>query len=519
MSRLHDLTADADVLAIELVGTLVVRDLCRPTDAFRLSQECFNADSGRYLATELAPIRMSAEAALRHEAERAGRSPSSVGLEAIYARVSDLLLLDPTTTASLVASELETERRLLRVDPVMLELCMGAVGRGAAVVAVGDTHLPAAFLGEVLSDAGATVPSDLLVSCETGTSITEGPLWEDLAGRFDGRSVVHVGTARRAQAAAGQHGIRTCLVPDALEEFRHQRGRGAALNGDIVFRHLGTDGTMLKNVHRSLLNGLVAHREVDGVPGDGGDGDLAVTASQVGFGALGPLMTAFVQWVHRAAIRSGCDRLHFAEADGAFLASAYRTWWGDQALATGPTGTEPAAGGGSAVVATGWEPAARWWGDGAGSRGATALQPTTRLCFAVGEDGGAPDCDVVTRGFIDARIEDERPLVSDLLERSRGFLERCLVAAPSASTTGAPSEGGDVDLVGVLQQGALEYLARFRRLTERMPSTVSIVDPHTACDPMVAALGSPTPRTETLVDRVRRAPAPPAPASQPGAPR
>ena len=145
-----------------------------------------------------------------------------------------------------------------------------------------------------------------------------------------------------------------------------------------------------------------------------------------------------------------------------------------------------------------------------------ALHPTTLLWFSVDEDGGAPDSGVVTRGFIDARIGGERPLVSDLLDRSRGFLERCLVTAPSASTTasttastsGTLSEGGDTDLVGVLQQGALEYLATFRRLTEGMPTTVSIVDPHTACDPMVAALGSPAPRTEQLVDGVRCAPPP-----------
>jgi hypothetical protein len=411
-----------------------------------------------------------------------------------------------------------------------------ASARGIAVVGVGDTPLPAALLAEVLTGSGLHTVGDVLVSSASGRSITESAAWADLSSRFEGKSLVFVGSDPLAGAAVEQHGVAVWLVNDAMEEFRHQRGRGAALNGDIAFRHLGADGTMLKNLHRSLLHGLAARRAIDvragdALPGPGSDRDVldsvVETASVIGFGALGPLMAAFAQWVHRAATRARCGRLRFSESDSGLLAAAYRAWWGDECLPSDPNVALPSVAGNDnpvgtaapvdgddqewgariADVITGWNPVARRW-DAAFQPSTDVDQRSAVLCFAVNGHRIEASSAAEVHGFVDGRIEGEASLFGDLVERSLGFLERCL-GAPSLPdlVAGTPGVTGidNVDVVAVLRSAALEYVVAFRKLTRGMPSTVSIVDPHTACDAMVAALGSPTPATAALVARVRRA--------------
>ncbi|MGH9101916.1 MAG: hypothetical protein ACRDYD_02880, partial [Acidimicrobiales bacterium] len=101
-------------------------------------------------------------------------------------------------------------------------------------------------------------------------------------------------------------------------------GSAGALHGQRMFEHLETDGSQLKNVHRSLVGGLTAHRLFAGA--------RCTPAYAVGFGAFGPLLLGYVQWLHRAARRAGHDRLYFLARDGRIMLDAYRAFWGADAL-------------------------------------------------------------------------------------------------------------------------------------------------------------------------------------------
>ena len=515
MNDLQAIVKEADVVSFDLVDTLLVRDICRPIDIHRLSHECFNATSGRYLTEELAPRRLDAASALQVEAEEAGRCRQSVTFDAIHERMAELMLLDPTTAALLARSELDTERRLLRANPRMLELYAFAVEQGKQIICVSDTYLPRSFLEEVSAEAGITAVSDLLISCETGTSISDGSSWAEIFRRFPERHVVHVGSDGPAAAAAERHGVEVHHVPRATDGYRQQHGPAAALNGPLVFHHLEVDGFRLKNLHRSLLNAPVAHK----VMAD----DVPSAAYMVGYGALGPLMTGFVQWLHRAAGRSGCDSLCFADPDGRFIAHAYRAWWGGAALPShllsgggsgvGPSGvaTDFAGGGGStrpAAVAIGWDSATARW-DGGVLTGRWERPPVAGLCFGVGPVPVPPDDAMPTYAFADGRIEALRSLYDDMLGMSRGFLERCL--GTTAALYDDASDGGSNDavLLGAVQQGALDYVTAFRRLTDGLPSTVAVVDRQTACENMVMVLNFPLPQAERVLDRLRPVTRPP----------
>lgn len=487
MSDLFEVVKEADVVSFELVDALLVRAVCRPVDVYRLAHECFNARSGRYLTDELAPHRVAAESALRDEAERAGRGAAPVTLGAVYERVGTSMMLDPATTALLVESELEAERSMLHANPDLLELYLFAVEQGTQVVGVGDSCLPGWFLAEVLAEEGVTALADLIVSSETGASMAGDGAWDDLGRRFPDRQLVHIGTDPRVAEVARRHGVGAHLVTAPVDAYRRQLGPAAALDGPRVFRHLEIDGFRLKNLHRSMLNAVVADRLAAA--------DLISTPYVLGYGALGPFMTAFVQWLHRQAGRRACDSFCIVGSAGQFVADAYRTWWVEGALPIGPIAGGTDEGDGSqaitAGVAGGWNGATGRW-DG-GAPGAQELSPAVWLCAAAdpasSTDEGAPGVEA----FVDGRIDAQRSLFDDLFGASAGFLEVVVAGAWPAPAC--------ADLVGEIRRGALDFVADIHTVTDGLPSTVAIVDRRTACENLVMVLNFPSPPARHLLER------------------
>jgi hypothetical protein len=483
------LVKEADVVCVDVVGTLLVRGVCRPVDVYRLTQEWFNAHSGSYLTDELAPHRLAAESDLLDEAERSGPGAGPVTLGAIYERVGRSMRLDAGMTAALVESELEAERRLLRANPELVELYHFALEQGTQIVGVGDTCLPGRLLVEVLDRQGLAPLGDLVISSDTGTSLAADRAWDELGRRFPDRRLVHVGTDPRVAEAAGRHGVATHLVTSALDAYRHRLGPAAALDGPRVFRHLEIDGFRLKNLHRSMLNALVAKRLA-------GDDSLSVPYV-VGYGALGPFLTGFVQWLHRAASQRGCDGLWFVERDGPFLSGAYRRWWGDSALplravsagAEEPPDPSDLPG----VVSSGWsEETGRWDGGGHHARGDRDV--AVRLCAGVGPAGPPPAGRPPTDAFVDGRLDAQRSLFGDVFGTARGFLEACV--GGGAGEQAAP---GRLDEV---RRAALDFVADFAEVTEGLPSTVAVVDRRTACENLVMVLNFPSPSAGHLLDQL-----------------
>ena len=478
---------EADAVSVELMGTLLVSAVCRPVDVYRLTQELFNHRSGRYLTDELAPHRFTAESGRRHEAQLSGRSPDSVTLAAIYERVGESMMLDPSMTALLIEAELEAMRWTLRVDPTVAQLVRSATEAGKRAVGVADTCLPSLVFEEVLVREGLSV--QLVLSCETGWSMTGDAAWHHLSGRFSGRKLVHLGSDPAVASAAARHGVTPQHITGPVELYRSRLGPANALDGPRVFQHLEIDGFRLNNVHRSVINALVARWLA---------GDQAPSAATaIGYGAFGPCVTAFVQWIHRTAVRANCDGLVFEGRGGTFVADAYRRWWGESALpcSAADEGTgHPQA---PAVVASGWNDATgRWDGWFPNRRSDTGGSQAVRLCAGLhpsspSERGPAP-----CQAFVDGRTEAQRALFSDLFGTKRGLLEACL---------SGDARPGSEDPVGEVQEGALDFVADFRALTTGLPSTVAIIDRRTACENLVMVLNFPFPVAEQALDRVREA--------------
>ncbi len=325
MTDRRRLVKEADVVSFDLFDTLVVRSVARPVDAFRLAHELFNDRTPHYLTDEVAPVRFAAEVALREEAVAAGTSADAVTLEAIYRRTTDLAGLTPEMTSALAEAELAAERLLLRPVTGMVDLLQFSADEGKPVLVVSDTYLSRAFVEEVLDSIGVPTGYDLWLSSERQAAKADGSIWAQIVATYADRRILHFGDnlvgdvihPRAFQVTAEP-------VTNPARAYREGSGSTQALNGDWTFRHLEIDEFRLKNVHRSLVAGLAAN-QLSGEPGPS-------AAYAVGYGAFGPALLGFVQWLHRTATGHGRDHLYFLARDGQVMKRAYEAYWGEQAL-------------------------------------------------------------------------------------------------------------------------------------------------------------------------------------------
>ena len=327
MTDRRRLVKEADVVSFDLFDTLVVRSVARPVDAFRLAHELFNDRTPHYLTDEVAPVRFAAEVALREEAVAAGISADAVTMDAIYRRTGDLAMLTPEMTSELAEAELAAERLLLRPVAEMVDLLRFSADEGKQVLVVSDTYLPRAFVEEVLDSIGVPTGHQLWLSSERRAAKADGSIWAQIVAAYTGRRILHFGdnligdvVHPRAFQVTGEP------VTNPARAYREGSGSAQALNGDWTFRHLEIDGFRLKNVHRSLVAGTAAN-QLSHEPGPS-------AAYAVGYGAFGPTLLGFVQWLHRTATGQDRDHLYFLARDGHVMQRAYEAYWGEQALPT-----------------------------------------------------------------------------------------------------------------------------------------------------------------------------------------
>jgi FMN phosphatase YigB (HAD superfamily) len=318
------LVKEADVVSFDLFDTLVVRSVARPVDAFRLAHELFNDRTPHYLTDEVAPVRFAAEVALREEAVAAGTSADAVTLDAIYRRTTDLARLTPEMASALAEAELAAERLLLRPVTEMVDLLQFSADEGKPVLVVSDTYLSRAFVEEVLDSIGVPTGYDLWLSSERQASKADGSIWAQIVTAYADRRILHFGDNLVGDVIHPRaFEVTAEPVTNPARAYREGSGSTQALNGDWTFRHLEIDEFRLKNVHRSLVAGLAANQlsEAGSNP-----------AYAVGYGAFGPALLGFVQWLHRTATGRGRDHLYFLARDGQVMKRAYEAYWGEQAL-------------------------------------------------------------------------------------------------------------------------------------------------------------------------------------------
>lgn len=252
-------------VAFDVFDTLLLRDVANPVDLFRL------------VGARFAQQRVQAEALAREKCS------GEVTLTQIYAE-APLVGYDPAVECALELQAAVANDTLLRAA----KLCHK---RGQAVYAVSDMYLPAAQITAMLKRCGFDFLDGVFVSCEYGVQKRSGKLFQVFLQQTGLRAqdVLFVGDSWRA---------------DVL---------GAGVNG-IRALHWPARSVIADSWQAGALAAFVQNRTQWAEP----------TQESLGFGALGPLLVAFVDWLHTQRSAAPDRTLYFLARDMDLVYEIYR---------------------------------------------------------------------------------------------------------------------------------------------------------------------------------------------------
>jgi len=287
------------LVSFDVFDTVIARHCGAPETIFRIVGEKLRAQN-------LLPIGPRAFERMRIEAERCGRQHRGAGeitLPEIYTELNRLWFLPETTLAQMLNCELETERENLFAIPGMRTLIQRARRSGKRIAFISDMYLPEDFICSVLAGLDLWREGDrLYVSSRWRASKADGGLFRIVLEQeqLGGEAVIHFGDSLHADVlSARTHGIRARQITrGALNRFETALGQAEATTFEQA-------GTLAGYSRRARL----AADET---------GDHSV-AARLGASLAGPMLTAYAEWVLRAARKRKLQQLYFLARDGEAL--------------------------------------------------------------------------------------------------------------------------------------------------------------------------------------------------------
>jgi FMN phosphatase YigB (HAD superfamily) len=303
------------VLSLDVFDTLLFRKLPEPVDAFglvaaRLRERGALAEG---VSDQLwARLREAAEGRARDHVRESGGGVE-VTLEQIHAAVPPALFARPVGPAELEEVECQVERELLVPDLDVLELVRTARQSGRRVVAVSDTYFSEPQLRQFMA-RGPLAPAlidRVFPSSRYGAGKASG-LWtivlEELGCRPE--ELLHVGDNHFADVQApARLGIQTLYFDRRPRGLERTMAREEVVHATRLDPRHGDHG--LSALRAKVLHRAEADRQPEGVR----------PFWSFGAASLGPPLTAFAEWVHEEAARTGCSRAFCLMREGELLAS------------------------------------------------------------------------------------------------------------------------------------------------------------------------------------------------------
>ncbi len=263
------------ILSLDCFDTLLWRDCQTPTDVF----------AG--LSAVTTGQRIVAENQAR-KAQRTLRQSTEVGLGAIYAQAM------PNSTAThreaAIAAELSAEASVCFAFEPTVELMRAAKLRGHQVIIVSDTYLDANQLLDLITQAAGDEIAGLIdrvfASSQAGISKSQGMLAKVLkAMKCKPQELLHIGDSRKADF----DGARALGIPalhlTQFDETARQRFRFERSCQQII------------GEAKNDVRGLMPHRATLSQI----EPQLTDPAQTLGLSVLGPVFSAYDQWLRREA--------------------------------------------------------------------------------------------------------------------------------------------------------------------------------------------------------------------------
>ena len=284
---LSDLRRAYRYISFDIFDTLIVRDVCSPSDVFRV------------MGLRLHQPDFCERRVLAEQTARAQSSSHEVTLTDIYRCFAGI----PAETArQYLRLELDTEQMLCHPDRRMMRFYHQCRER-YPVVLVSDMYLTAPMLQRLLAQCGITGYRHLYVSCDAGCTKRSGALYDTVCDDLgiSAGDMLHVGNDFLADALAARR--------KGLDVLKIKPGRillsgcAAAPEPDLP-------------LSLQVLYRLIGHTAPE--PGSPCDAQY-----RFGYEVLGMLLTGFCLWLMQQMQADGAEEIRLSRESAPFLQPVY----------------------------------------------------------------------------------------------------------------------------------------------------------------------------------------------------
>ena len=270
-----------DIVSFDIFDTLLLRPLARPVDLFMIVGEKLGI-------MDFFNIRIEAERQAR-EIQYSRYGNREVNIEDIYKIIEQRTGIDRQAG---IRAEFGTELELCHANPYMLRSYELLKDQGKKIILVSDMYLGSAYLRELLEKCGYTGYADLIVSCEHGTSKSRGGLYDVVAKKYSGESIVHIGDNPLGDVQrAKEHGI-------SAYYYKNVNEAGMQYRADRMSLLVGSAYAEIVNAH--LYNGLQTYSP----------------HYEYGFTYGGIYILGYCSWIARMCKKNGTEKILFLARDG-----------------------------------------------------------------------------------------------------------------------------------------------------------------------------------------------------------
>lgn len=291
---------ERDVVSVDLFDTLVMRQILFSTDIYELLDE--ELKNRGIFFDDFAKQRVSAEKELsKHKA------PSLVE---IYQYLMDL-----NGFSGLIAEELAELEWSIDISLVVprVEMCnflSQMWNMGKEIYIVTDTYYSRKQIEAILQKCGINSYTDVLVSCEYGTSKTQ-KLFGNLRKRIGKKSCIHIGDDTIADVeSAERNGIEVCRIYSGIDLWEAVGCLGMEKYVDDLSDRVKL-GLFVSRIFNSPFQFETTEKKI-----------CVNNANDIGFMFFAPLISDFVLWLNEQ-VAENVDNIWFGARDGYLIQKLY----------------------------------------------------------------------------------------------------------------------------------------------------------------------------------------------------
>ncbi|EHE2522273.1 HAD-IA family hydrolase [Escherichia coli] len=298
-------------ITFDVFDTLINRPVETPADVYKfLETIALKISNG--LTEDFYRARLTAEVETRNNSQK-----GEITLDDIYSALQKHYQLTDDIKDKIMHAEIELEISLIEARPAGKRLWEAAKRTGRPISIISDMYLPEFAIERMLTKAGYSGYDKLFVSSTYGVRKKEGGLFDVVLDELGipPEKIIHIGDNVAADIKMPRSkGMLSFRIVRALDRMRNNKH----------YYNIFSPKKGVGEKPRSIIAGLIAAKLFDNPLGDLGENTLFLGKPyNLGYAALGPMLSSFVQWIIRQSKNDGLQRIYFLSREGWILKQVY----------------------------------------------------------------------------------------------------------------------------------------------------------------------------------------------------